>query len=50
MSVHNLTKKAQMHSSKNGTLLVRVWPLVREVLSLIPGDITSLFQLLSFLC
>ena len=49
MSVHNLTKKAQMHRSKNGTLLVRVWPLVREVPSLIPGEITSLFQLLSFL-
>ena len=30
--------------------LVSAWPSVRGVPSSIPGDITSLFQLLSFLC
>lgn len=35
-------------TSKDGTVNLR--PLVQEVPSLIPGDITSLFQHLSFLC
>ena len=35
-------------TSKGGT--VNAWPLVQEVSSLIPGDFTSLFQHLSFLC
>ena len=35
-------------TSEDGTVNLR--PLVQEVPSLIPGDITSLFQHLSFLC